>query len=68
MSDNRNCLDCMLKTKSSARMISLPPQVIELLKEQKAWQENRLIENFGELGEYKNRVAEWAREVLIEKY
>jgi integrase len=29
------------KTKSSARVIALPPQLIELLKEQKEWQEKR---------------------------
>lgn len=54
------------KTKSSARMISLPPQVIELLKEQKAWQENRKAEVgsrwidrgavfTGQYGEYMNK-------------
>jgi integrase len=29
------------KTKSSARVIALPPQLVEILKEQKAWQEER---------------------------
>ena len=54
------------KTKSSARMIYLPPQVIELLKEQKAWQENRKAEVgsrwidrgavfTGQYGEYMNK-------------
>ncbi|MEE1340846.1 MAG: site-specific integrase [Succinivibrionaceae bacterium] len=32
------------KTKSSARTITLPPQVIEMLREQKAWQEKRKAE------------------------
>ena len=32
------------KTKSSARLITLPPQVIEIFKEQKAWQEKRRAE------------------------
>lgn len=54
------------KTKSSARLIALPPQVIELLKEQKAWQEqrkkdagnrwlNRGAVFTGEYGEYMNQ-------------
>ena len=29
------------KTKSSARLIALPPQVVEILREQRAWQEER---------------------------
>lgn len=29
------------KTKSSARVIALPPQLVEILKEQKAWQDER---------------------------
>ena len=32
------------KTKSSAGTITLPPQVIEMLREQKAWQEKRKAE------------------------
>ena len=54
------------KTKSSARLITLPPQVIEIFKEQKAWQEkrraevgNRWIERdavfTGQFGEYLNK-------------
>lgn len=54
------------KTKSSARMTSLAPQVIELLKEQKTWQENRKAEVgncwidrgavfTGQYGEYMNK-------------
>lgn len=54
------------KTKSSARLITLPPQVIEIFKEQKAWQEkrraevgNRWIERdavfVGQFGEYMNK-------------
>lgn len=31
------------KTKSSARFIALPPQVVDILREQKAWQENQKI-------------------------
>jgi integrase len=29
------------KTKSSARVIALPPQLVEILREQKAWQDER---------------------------
>lgn len=54
------------KTKSSARVIALPPQLIELLKEQKEWQEkqketvgDRWIEHSavftGEYGEYMSK-------------
>lgn len=54
------------KTKSSARAIAIPPQLVELLKEQKAWQEerkkavgNRWIDRgavfTGEYGEYMNK-------------
>lgn len=54
------------KTKSSARMIALPPQVIEILKQQKEWQEqrkatvgNRWIDRgavfTGQFGEYMNK-------------
>lgn len=54
------------KTKSSARMIVLPPQVVDLLKEQKEWQErrkadvgdrwiNRNAVFTGEYGEYMNK-------------
>lgn len=31
------------KTKSSARLIALPPQVVDILREQKAWQEKQKI-------------------------
>lgn len=31
------------KTRSSARIIALPPQVVDILREQKAWQENQKI-------------------------
>lgn len=55
-----------LKTKSSIRMIAVPPQVIEILKEQKAWQEQRKTEVgsrwldrgtifTGQYGEYMNK-------------
>ena len=54
------------KTKSSARVIAMPPQLIELLEEQKAWQEQRKIDVgqrwidrgavfTGAFGEYMNR-------------
>lgn len=54
------------KTKSSARLITLPPQVIEIFKEQKAWQEKRKAEVgsrwierdavfTGQFGEYLNK-------------
>ena len=54
------------KTKSSARMIALPPQLVELLREQKQWQENRKLEVAdrwidrnavftGQYGEYMNK-------------
>lgn len=54
------------KTKSSARLITLPPQVIEIFKEQKAWQEKRRAEVgsrwierdavfTGQFGEYMNK-------------
>ena len=54
------------KTKSSARLITLPPQVIEIFKEQKAWQEKRRAEVgsrwierdavfTGQFGEYLNK-------------
>lgn len=54
------------KTKSSARMIALPPQVIEVFKEQKAWQEQRKTDVgsrwidrgavfTGQYGEYMNK-------------
>lgn len=54
------------KTKSSARIIALPPQAVELLREQKEWQKRRKSEAgvrwinrnavfTGEYGEYMNR-------------
>lgn len=54
------------KTKSSKRIISIPPQLVEILKEQKEWQEqrktevgNRWIERgcvfTGQYGEYMNK-------------
>lgn len=54
------------KTKSSARLITLPPQVIEIFMEQKAWQEKRRAEVgsrwierdavfTGQFGEYMNK-------------
>lgn len=54
------------KTKSSARLITLPPQVIEIFREQKAWQEKRRAEVggrwiergavfTGQFGEYMNK-------------
>lgn len=54
------------KTKSSARLITLPPQVVEIFKEQKAWQEKRRAEVgsqwierdavfTGQFGEYMNK-------------
>ena len=54
------------KTKSSARMIALPPQLVELLREQKQWQEQRKLEVAdrwidrnavftGQYGEYMNK-------------
>ena len=54
------------KTKNSARVIALPPQVIELLKEQKEWQEQRKTDAgdkwidrgavfIGEYGEFINK-------------
>lgn len=54
------------KTKSSARMIAMPPEVIELLREQKAWQEERKMQVggrwidrgavfTGQYGEYMNK-------------
>ena len=54
------------KTKRSARLITLPPQVIEIFKEQKAWQEKRRAEVgsrwierdavfTGQFGEYMNK-------------
>jgi len=54
------------KTKSSARVIAMPPQLIDLLKEQRKWQENRKRETgnrwiernavfTGEFGEYMNK-------------
>jgi integrase len=54
------------KTKSSARVIALPPQLVEILREQKSWQDerrkavgNRWIERgavfTGSYGEYMNK-------------
>lgn len=68
------------KTKSSARMIALPPQIVELLKEQKEWQERRkdvvgdrwIDRNAvftGEYGEYMNKnYINLAFKRLIEKH